>query len=303
MENEQNWKASSITDAQRKKLFALLAEHKIDKDIFEGATAQKISELTKGDASECIDILINAEDKIGSLKLWALGNDHGSQDGKQEEDRKQEQKPTTAVATSKEEALARKQEALKANTVQVYQGWTREQVELIKRNFAYGATDSELSLFFEVARIRRLNPLLGEIKWVRRRKWDKDLKKWIEIATIIIGIDGARRKAEESNRLDGISVKVLRDESGNITYGTATLWLKGSTHPVYAEVPFSEYAAKDRDGNIQSNWKTMPETMIKKVAEFTSYRMAFAAELGGMYIEEEMQQAGTPIAQPVTDVE
>ena len=75
MENEQNWKASSITDAQRKKLFALLSEHKIDKDIFEGATAQKISELTKGDASECIDILINAEDKIGSLRLWALGND------------------------------------------------------------------------------------------------------------------------------------------------------------------------------------------------------------------------------------
>ena len=297
--NTDNWKASSITDAQRKKLFALLSEHKIDKDIFEGATAQKISELTKGDASECIDILINAEDKIGSLKLWALGNEHESQD----EDQKQEQKPATAVATSKEEALARKQEALKANTVQVYQGWTREQVELIKRNFAYGATDGELALFFEIARIRKLNPLLGEIKWVRRRKWDNVLKKWVETASIIIGIDGGRRKAEESNRLDGISTKALRDESGNITYGTATLWLKGSIHPVHVEVPFSEYAAKDRDGNLQSNWKTMPETMIKKVAEFTAYRMVFAAELGGTYIEEEMQQAGSPISQPVMEAE
>ena len=47
----------------------------------------------------------------------------------------------------------------------------------------------------------------------------------------------------------------------------------------------------------------MPETMIKKVAEFTAYRMAFAAELGGMYIEEEMQQAGSPIAQPVMEAD
>ena len=297
--NVENWKTSGITEAQRKKLFSLLSEHKIDKDIFEGTVEKKISEMSKGDASECIDILINAEDKIGSLRLWSLGNENDSQ-----EEQKQEQKSTTAnVPATKEEAIARKQEVQKSNAVQVYPGWNREQVELIKRNFAYGATDGELALFFEIARIRKLNPLLGEIKWVRRRKWDKELKKWVETATIIIGIDGGRRKAEESNRLDGISVKVLRDDSGNIAYGAATLWLKGSTHPVYAEVPFAEYAAKDRDGNIQSNWKTMPETMIKKVAEFTAYRMAFAAELGGMYIEEEMQQAGTPIAQPVTDVE
>jgi hypothetical protein len=38
-------------------------------------------------------------------------------------------------------------------------------------------------------------------------------------------------------------------------------------------------------------WKTMPEVMIKKVAEMLVYRMAFAAELGGLYIKEEMDQA------------
>ena len=251
--NIDNWKASDITDAQRKKLFSLLAEHKIDKDIFEATVERKISELLKGDASTCIDILINSDDKIGDLRKWSLGQEKSESQGSHDDEQKKEQKSTAPVATTKEEALARKQEVQKS--IQIYQGWTREQVDLIKRNFAYGATDSELALFFEIARIRKLNPLLGEIKWVRRRKWDKELKKWVETATIIIGIDGARRKAEESNRLDGISVKVLRDDSGNITYGTATLWLKGSTHPVYAEVPFSEYAAKDRDGNIQSNWK------------------------------------------------
>ena len=90
MEGNENWKASEITDAQRKKLFALLSENKIDKDIFEGTVEKKISELSKGEASECIDILINKEDKIGSLRLWSLGHEQDSHE--EQEEQKQEQK-------------------------------------------------------------------------------------------------------------------------------------------------------------------------------------------------------------------
>ena len=97
--NVENWKTSGITEAQRKKLFALLSEHKIDKDIFEGTTEQKISELTKGDASECIDVLINAEDKIGSLRLWALGNEKEEKsEQKQTESPKNENKPDSQTS-------------------------------------------------------------------------------------------------------------------------------------------------------------------------------------------------------------
>ena len=114
--NVENWKTSGITEAQRKKLFALLSEHKIDKDIFEGTTEQKISELTKGDASECIDILINAEDKIGSLRLWALGNEKEEKsEQKQTESPKNENKPdsqTSIVSKPKTEMVIGKAERM-----------------------------------------------------------------------------------------------------------------------------------------------------------------------------------------------
>ena len=112
--NIENWKTSGITEAQRKKLFALLSEHKIDKDIFEGTTEQKISELTKGDASECIDILINTEDKIGSLRLWSLGHDDSHDDEQKQEQNKDKQdtqtpivpKPKTEMVIGKAERMA-----------------------------------------------------------------------------------------------------------------------------------------------------------------------------------------------------
>ena len=115
-EGNNEWKASDITDAQRKKLFSLLAEHKIDKDIFEGTVDKKISEMTKGDASECIDILINTEDKIGSLRLWALGNENEDKsEQKQTESPKNENKPdsqTTIVSKPKTEMVIGKAERM-----------------------------------------------------------------------------------------------------------------------------------------------------------------------------------------------
>ena len=116
MEGNENWKASEITDAQRKKLFALLSENKIDKDIFEGTVEKKISELSKGEASECIDILINKEDKIGSLRLWSLGHEQDSHEEQEEqipqkEERRDAQtsivpKPKTEMVIGKAERMA-----------------------------------------------------------------------------------------------------------------------------------------------------------------------------------------------------
>ena len=114
MENEQNWKEAPATEMQRKKLFALLAEHKIDKDIFEGTVGKKISDLSKGEISKCIDLLINSVDKIGDLRLWAIGTE--SQDTREEKqsrmDEKKDlstsivQKPKTEMVIGKAEKMA-----------------------------------------------------------------------------------------------------------------------------------------------------------------------------------------------------
>ena len=110
MEGNENWKASEITDAQRKKLFALLSENKIDKDIFEGTVEKKISELSKGEASECIDILINKEDKIGSLRLWSLFEKQEEQISQKEERRDAQTsivpKPKAEMVIGKAERMA-----------------------------------------------------------------------------------------------------------------------------------------------------------------------------------------------------
>ena len=48
-------------------------------------------------------------------------------------------------------------------------------------------------------------------------------------------------------------------------------------------------------------WGRMPETMIKKVAEAAALRMAFPADLSGVYADEEMPQEAErlPAAEPV----
>jgi phage recombination protein Bet len=304
MENQKNFgfldtSVGSLTDAQRKKVFALLEERGVSKEEMESILRVKISDLSKSSASLLIGYLTGGIEKEEAVRKIQdsqgvpyeqreSGHDY-SDDGTGKEIQKPHKDKENEQKEVKKETLMQPVESLNAQKSEY--GYSREEVELIKTNFAYGATDSELKLFFYIAKTRKLNPLLGEIKWVRRRKYDKEKNEWIKTASIIIGIDGARRKAQESGNLDGVEVSV-RKEDGKITYGTATVWLKGSSHPIRAEVPFEEFVARDQNGNPFQLWKTMPETMIKKVAEMTAYRMAFPSQLAGMYIDEEMQQAG-----------
>ena len=167
----------------------------------------------------------------------------------------------------------------------VIEGYTMEEIQMIRTNVAQGATDDEIRYFLYVARQRGLNPLLHEIYWMRRHR--KTANGYIDSSSIIIGIDGARKIASASGKIDGLDVDVIRNEEGKIEYGIATLWLHGSAHPYIARAKLSEYSPSD-----SGMWKTMPETMIKKVAEMLVYRMAFADLLGGLYIKEEMDQSG-----------
>lgn len=300
-----NTGVGSITEPQRKKLFAEMRRVDLTKEDIEASLKFGMSELSVQDAHDLIDCLVNNKDlsaAIGTIKerhATAKGPlDHVEEKAETAEtppEQKNEEMPKT-----REEALARREE--KTEIQNSISGFSREEIELIKTNYAYGATDAELRLFLYIAHLRGLNPLLGEIKWVRRRKFDKVKKVWVPTSSIIIGIDGARRKAQESGKLDGIEVKAILDGK-NIVAGKCTLWLKNSSHPIEVEVPFEEYCETDDEGNLKSLWKTMPQTMIKKVAEMTAYRMAFPRELAGMYIEEEMRQAGTPIKAEVVDQE
>lgn len=155
--------------------------------------------------------------------------------------------------------------------------YTPEQIALIKNTIAKNATDDEFKLFMYRCKNMQLDPLKpGQIHFVKYGNGP---------GTVVVGIDGFRSTAGRTGKLSGVERGVKRDEKGKITHGWAKVYRKDWEVPAYEESPLSEY---DTGFN---NWKKMPETMIKKVAECAALRMAFPDDLGGVYAPEEMEQA------------
>lgn len=155
--------------------------------------------------------------------------------------------------------------------------FTGAQIELIKNTIAKGATNDELQLFLYRCEHMGLDPLKpGEIHFVKYGN---------SPGTVVVGIEGFRKKAEATGKRSGITRGVTKDAQGNITHGWCEVYRSDWNQPAREEVSFSEY----NTGN--GSWKKMPETMIKKVAEAAALRMAFPDVLGGLYVHEEMDQA------------
>jgi len=157
------------------------------------------------------------------------------------------------------------------------QEFTRDQVDLIKATVAKGATDNELKLFMHNCKRLGLDPFAKQVHFI---------KYGTSPGTIIVGIDGFRLVASRTGQHSGTKRGVLRNDKGDILGAWCEIYRKDWTHPAREEVPFNEYY-NDRN----PSWKKMPETMIKKVAECAALRMAFPAELSGVYGHEEMDQA------------
>jgi phage recombination protein Bet len=157
------------------------------------------------------------------------------------------------------------------------QDFTREQVDLIKATVAKGATDNELKLFLHNCKRLGLDPFAKQVHFV---------KYGATPGTIIIGVDGFRVIAARTGKHSGTKRGALYDESGRLVGAWCEVYRSDWTQPAREEVSFVEY-----NNPNQPIWRKMPETMIKKVAECAALRMAFPAELSGIYGHEEMDQA------------
>lgn len=168
-------------------------------------------------------------------------------------------------------------------------GFTPEQIDLIKRTVALGATDDELALFVHVSNKAGLDPFAKQIYAIKR--WNADAGR--EVMTFQTGIDGFRLVASRTGAHAGTDDPVFDEKDGKPVKATVTVWkiVGGQRVSFTASARWVEYVQTKKDGTPTSMWRKMPYTMLGKCAEALALRKAFPADLSGIYAHEEMTQA------------
>ena len=169
--------------------------------------------------------------------------------------------------------------------------WNREQVELIKRTVAKGASDDELKLFLHLAARYDLDPFTRQIWFI----------KYGDDAHIFTGRDGFLHIAHRSGAFNGMQTQLREEPIGfEIRYynrkekkvevlkrpsqfvAVCTVYRKDMEQPFICEVWESEYSTG------QGLWPTKRRVMIQKVAEASTLRRAF--DISGLYLPEEVSE-------------
>jgi phage recombination protein Bet len=195
-----------------------------------------------------------------------------------------------------------------------------EQLALIKRTVAEGASNDELELFLYQCRRSGLDPLARQIYCQFRfaNVQDRKTGRWAEKRTMSIqtAIDGFRLIAERSDNYAGQLGPYWCGQDGE----WRDVWLEPQppaaarigvlrrefSQPLWAVANWSSYVQLNRAGQPNAAWTKMGPIMIAKCAEALALRRAFPQELSGLYTNDEIPDdmmvddaaRTAPVAQP-----
>lgn len=161
--------------------------------------------------------------------------------------------------------------------------FSAEEVVLIRKTVGKdAANEEEFQRFLYRASKLGLNPLDGTIHLLSRRRKGTD-GVYRPTNVIIVGIDGFRAVGDGTGKMSGIKRGVNYDDKARLIGAWAEVYRKDWDCPAREEVSAREYLPTG-EGGLGSK---MPETMLKKCAEAAAHRMAWSAQLAGIYVAEE----------------
>lgn len=163
--------------------------------------------------------------------------------------------------------------------------------EDIKTYICPAATDQETMIFLKLCQARNLNPFLKEAYLI---KYDSG-----KPAQMVVGKDKFTKTAEEHPQFDGFKAGIIVGVGDVIQEREGTFYQKGEEllggwAEIYRKdrkMPFKQTVSLQEFDKGMANWKTMPGTMIRKVALVQALRECFATDLAGCYDSAEMDQA------------
>ena len=173
--------------------------------------------------------------------------------------------------------------------------FSREQVELLKRDICKGANDLEFKKFLMDCERTRLDPFARQIYSIERYSGG------VKTRTTQVSIDGfrliAQRSGEYAGQLgpewcgtDGRWRDVWLEDDPPAAARVAAL-RRDFEKPCWGVARFDAYCQRNKDGSPRNLWRTMADVMIAKCAEALALRKAFPQELSGLYTSDEMMQA------------
>lgn len=188
------------------------------------------------------------------------------------------------------------------------------QIALVKQTIAGDCNDQEFNLYMEAAKHYGLDPFRRQIIPLVFNKNDTKKRRMSIVATrdglrVIAQRCGDYRPASDPAEIEyDESLKGPTNPKG-ILKATVRLHKqdnRGNWFPVIGEAYWDEFApvvqewAYDQGENrrkptgketVEGNWSRMPVVMITKCAESQALRAGWPDQFGGLYAEEEMEQA------------